>query len=106
MAILESLGFHGGPDVDYWRKKVEAKRMFANSRMVWKVRELCEHTGYELAGMVHRATLHRTDEAEKLYPREAWNLIEGLKKIIAREADEAAIEAAIGQQKEEAGNHG
>ncbi len=40
---------------------------------------------YELAGLVANASRDRTRDPSRLTPREAWNLIEALKKMLDRQ---------------------
>jgi hypothetical protein len=91
MAVLEDEGFEG----HYWRDKVAARAGGgrATERMIWKITELHaqyeELRGdgdphYELSGLVARATKNRTRSFGELTPREAWNMIEQIKKMIER----------------------
>ncbi len=83
MSILEDQGFEDtkhGPG--YWGRKVVEHGQYANARMVHKINELAAQVErYPLAAMCRRMSIERTDEPTRLYPREAWNLIEALKKI-------------------------
>lgn len=85
MAVLEDLGFRGGPDADYWRRKVRLRGMYSGPRMVHKIHALAADQRYQLPALCLRFSDHRTDEPEKLYPREAYNLIEMLKVAVDRE---------------------
>jgi hypothetical protein len=114
MAVLEDLGFSkergwamdrssfsasGGSasrvQSSYWRDKVAARGSQANARMVWKIRDLLktEHR-YEARALCRRMSQGRTDEVDKLTPREAWNLIEMLKEVEQREARRGARDSA------------
>jgi hypothetical protein len=98
MAVLEDL--HG--EGTYWRATVAARGRFANRRLVRKIEELhgeyvraAERAGvdpaerYKLPGLVAGACGERTRDPARLAPYQAYNLIEQLKKIIARTAPAA-----------------
>lgn len=104
MAVLEDLAGGLGSEPYFWRRIVERRGAFANSRMVHKINELysnlqeatgLEDTHYELTGLVARVCQNRTTAAADLTPGEAWRLIEQLKKMIARldkpDSDHATI---------------
>jgi hypothetical protein len=96
MAVLEDMGFEG----HYWRDKVAARGARGTERMCWKIQELLaaydevrgEHAHYELAGLIERATKGRTRLLAELKPREAWNMIEGIKSMIDRVSESADAE--------------
>ncbi len=86
MAVLEGLGFRERDKPgDYWRRRSNAKGEGIDSRVAWKIRELAKESIYELATLVYRHSHHRTREVEQLYPKEAWEIIEMLKKSNERE---------------------
>lgn len=99
MAVLEDLGFEGR----YWRDKVAARGQRGTERMCWKIQELLaaydeirgEHPHYELAGLIQRASKGRTRDLSQITPREAWNMIEGLKAMIDRVQDDACNPAPM-----------
>jgi hypothetical protein len=94
MAVLEDMGYRPFEGADYWRSKVRSRGGQATARLVWKIQQL--HADYEaqrdvdaprhyeLAGLVSNASRGRTRDAAALLPREAWNLIEQLKSMLAR----------------------
>lgn len=85
MAILETKGFRQrGKAPDYWRQTVDRRGVFAHRRQVWVIRQLAEECRYDLGGLCERFSLGRTREPELLYPREAWGLTEGIKKMVDR----------------------
>jgi hypothetical protein len=103
MAVLEDSGFRQpmppgiAPQEDYWRSRVRQRSQFASPRFVWLIHKLFddyraptrhltfEVAGqYKLAGLVRNASRDRTEDPRQLQPREAWNLIETLKAIVAR----------------------
>jgi len=103
MAFLEDSGFPG----TYWRERVNKRGGFANPRMVFKIRELHgqyeelrgdDDPHYELAGLVARASVTTTRDINALLPREAWNLIESLKKMIERLAPKQHLAPALTDQ--------
>jgi len=88
MAIMESMGFRNGGNPTYWQDRVTNRVGTGGSRMVFKIRKLHEqHDRYPLESLCLRFSNQRTDQVTKLYPREAWNLIEMLKDAIERECD-------------------
>jgi len=97
---IESAGGHPG---GYWRDKLAQRGNVAGARMVWKIRQLhsdynfaaeaadiAPDDRYQLSGLVERAANGRTRRPEQLTPKEAWNLIEGLKKMVTRTAHDAS----------------
>lgn len=98
MAVLEDMGFDGHPaGKTYWRDKVRARGSFCGARMAFRIRELTDEQRYELAGLCRRFSGDRTYDVERLYPREAWKLIEMLKAVAKRQGlDAAAAEKAAG----------
>lgn len=100
MATLEDLVDDGNR---YWTRIVESRGRVANGRMTWKIGDLFDELQaldgrYALAGLVDRVSSGRTREPAKLAPREAWNLIEQLKVMIARARQEHAAASAPKQQ--------
>jgi hypothetical protein len=85
MDVLEGMGFvdskHGA---GYWGGKVGRRPFVANERMLRKIEALAAEQKYPLPALVRRFSAKRTDRVEQLLPREAWNLIEGLKAIVER----------------------
>jgi hypothetical protein len=108
MATLEDLAEGNGVDVGpHWRHIVATRGSSATSRMVWLIRQL--HTDYEalrgegdphyeLAGLVERMSRGRRlgpiSDLALLTPREAWNMIEAMKGIIARLAPQPETQNA------------
>jgi hypothetical protein len=88
MALCEQHGFedrcHGA---GYWQGKFEDRAGRASHQQVHKLRELADQTRYPLAPMSRKFSGNRTDTPSELTPREAWNLIEAYKKIIARDGE-------------------
>ena len=86
MSVLEGLGFqdrvHGE---GYWSRKVAERGQYANARMVHKLTELAAGSRYPLPAMCLRHSVERTDQPDRLTPREAWMLIEAYKKMNERE---------------------
>jgi phage gp16-like protein len=86
MDVMEGMGFedskHGA---GYWGRKAARIGFAANDRMIRKIETMAAETKYPLAALVHRFSSKRTDQVQQLLPREAWQLIEALKAIIARE---------------------
>ncbi len=87
MAALEKTHGHG----HYWRQRQERRGSVADPRQLWLIRDLwarydagCADHALQLPGMVERMSAGRTRLLEQLAPREAWNLIEALKQIVAR----------------------
>ncbi|HVS73113.1 MAG TPA: phage protein GemA/Gp16 family protein [Phycisphaerae bacterium] len=97
MAFFEESGYPG----HYWRDKVKTRGNVATERMRWKISELLAHyeeirgelPHYELEGLVARFSHNRTRKVADVTPREAWQLIEALKAIIARVEDAAPAPA-------------
>jgi hypothetical protein len=54
--------------------------------MAFKIRELAKVQRYDLAAQCLKFSGGRTDQPEKLAPREAWKLIEMFKAAASREA--------------------
>ena len=87
MAVLEDEGFRGGGSPTYWRDKVAARGSQANARQLKLINDLhAANPRYALAALCKRFSSDRVDRPERLYPREAWKLIEMLKASNAREA--------------------
>lgn len=85
MAFFESRGFvdsHNGEG--YWQRKVDERDRFANQRLIQKIHALIPQTTYKLEGLCLRFSNGRTDQVQKLDPREAYNLIEMLKAVAER----------------------
>jgi len=99
MAVFEDSGFrHAGKPADYWRSIVAMRGSQCGARMLRKIEELAAAQSYDLAGMCRRISGDRASRPDKLYPREASNLIEALKAISRREtsrrvADSGAVQA-------------
>lgn len=94
MAVLEDMGFADtapGHGPRYWRKKADGSG--SRDRMAHKIKEAAADQRYELAALCLRFSAHRTNDPEQLHPREAWNLIEMLKEVAAREAHADAAPA-------------
>ena len=90
MDVLEGLGFVDSKNrAGYWGGKVRRRGSECGERMRRKIEVLASETKYPLGALVHRFSGKRTDRVEQLLPREAWNLIEGLKAIVGREELEA-----------------
>lgn len=94
MATLEDI--HG--DGNYWRGVVADRKRFASSRQLHLINELfakyeiaaraadvAEIDQYKLPGLVQRHTHNATRDAARMAPWQAHNLIEALKKILARD---------------------
>jgi hypothetical protein len=96
MAVLEDNGFRqfGKPE-NYWRAKVATRGTSAGSRMAFKVRELHQRFDrYPLDALCRRFSQGRTDQVDRLYPKEAWQLIEMLKAAIVREEQRRDMRSA------------
>lgn len=87
MAVIEDTidgkGLRAGR---YWRDKVALRGGVANPRMTAKIHALAKESRYQIGALCLRFSDDRTWAPEKLYPREAWQLIEMLKASNAREA--------------------
>jgi len=109
MATLEDR--HG--DGTYWRERVAARGRIANPRQVHKIHELFNQyraaaaariaftDQYKLPGLVRGHSNGATEDPARMRPWQAWNLIEALKKIIARTTgseDTAQPQVAVNQQ--------
>jgi hypothetical protein len=100
MAFFEESGGGGFPG-HYWQDKVKTRGNVATERMRWKISELLAHyeeirgelPHYEIEGLVARFSHDRTRKVTDVTPREAWQLIEALKAIIARVEDPAPAPA-------------
>lgn len=93
MAVMEDMGFRmAGEPAFYWRGKVSARGSICGERMAMKINALCAYTKFEAAGMAERMSKGRTRIVEQLGPREAYNVIEALKKMINRQDAEGAKE--------------
>lgn len=90
MAVLEDMGWPPLKDQDYWRRKVSERGQSTGSRMAFKIRQLHEGLPYPLEALCRRFSEGRTDKLEELKPREAWKLIEGLKAMRDRWAEQRA----------------
>jgi len=91
MAVLEDSGFrHAGKPADYWRSKVALRGSICGERMVRKIEDLAAGQKYDLAGLCRRVSAERVARVDKLMPREAYQLIEALKAICARQAKAGA----------------
>ena len=86
MAVLEDMGFRGTGAATYWRDKVKHRGMFGNDRMARKIHALAVGCRYPLPSLCLRFSLQRTDQVERLEPREQYALIEMLKDVGEREA--------------------
>jgi hypothetical protein len=87
MAIAEAAGFDDHAlGKTYWRDRVAKRKDFANARMIHKIHALAADQRYDLASLCERFSEHRARLPEELHPHEAWNLIEMLKAVVAREA--------------------
>jgi hypothetical protein len=99
MDVLESLGFVDRDNgAGYWAGKVQRRGQAVNERMLRKIEAMAAETKYPLPALVRRMTNKRTDRAEQLLPREAWQMIEALKAIIERgehAPEELAQERAV-----------
>jgi len=84
MAALEAMGFRDDKDDHHWRDIVARRQRFASSRQVYEIRRRAPDVDYPLAALVRRFSLGRTDQVERLNPREAYSLIEMLKDASAR----------------------
>lgn len=96
MAVLESFGVQLNERLPngYWQRKVDQRGTGAGERMVRKIIELQKQQDrYPLAAICLRHSDGRTDQADKLLPREAWNVIEMLKAVAGREHRHAAVAA-------------
>jgi hypothetical protein len=98
MAVIEDRA--GGKllnySAHYWQDKAGSRSTVANERMTTKIMSLYReyesqecggldgHGIYGLDGLVRRFSNQRTAVIEELQPKEAWNLIEMLKAVIAR----------------------
>jgi hypothetical protein len=90
MGFLEARGF-GGPGAHYWQDKAASQGVLADARQIHLIEQLAVQVPhYKLGGLVMRFSQDRTDKPEQLKPREAYNLIECLKSIIARNNQAAA----------------
>jgi hypothetical protein len=88
MAVLEDSGFDGHPGGStYWRDKVRARSVVCGERMYHLIKRLAKDCRYDLGALCLRFSGDGTDEPALLKPREAWNLIEALKAMNAREGD-------------------
>lgn len=88
LAVLEDSGFDSHPaGPTYWRDKVRLRGSSCGERMARKIHALAGDPAqrYDLAAMCRRMSGGRTAVVEELLPREAWQLIEGFKAIVARE---------------------
>lgn len=94
MAWFESVGFKnttpGQPSVGYWGTKALRHARYASDRELRMIEQLQTQSPYPLPSMVRRLSGNRTDQATELYLKEAYALIEALKKIVEREAAKAA----------------
>lgn len=91
MAVLEDCGFrdtHHGET--YWRDKIALAGSLCGARLVHKLKELAPQQRYELPGLCLRFSQGRTDQVTKLRPREAWQMVDMLKAVIAREGKATA----------------
>ena len=87
MAVLEDMGFRGSGAANYWREKVRLRGMFGNERMARKIHAMATECRYSLPALCLRFSLQRTDQVERLDPREQYALIEMLKDVQAREEE-------------------
>jgi hypothetical protein len=93
MAAFEGMGFRdssqeaGTRAATYWRDTAATQNVFASRREVELIRELVAQTKYAdgLEGLCRVWSNHRTSHAGKLRPKEAHNIIEMLKAVIARQ---------------------
>jgi hypothetical protein len=84
----------GGRPADYWRQKVARRGSAAGDRMVHFIKDLARGGRYVLGTLCLRFSDYRTDQVEKLRPREAWKLIEMLKAARERETRRAETQGA------------
>jgi hypothetical protein len=92
MALLEDSGFDQHPaGSSYWRDKVRARSVVCGPRMYHLIKRLAKECRYDLGALCLRFSAGGTDEPALLKPREAWNLIEGMKAMNFREAQEDFI---------------
>lgn len=94
MAIFEQDGFvFDSSKPFYFRDKVFRRGELVNERVLRKIETLAVINGqpYPLESMTLRMSRQRTRKTEELTPREAFNLIEAIKKIIERENPAEAV---------------
>jgi len=97
----------------YWQDKAGSRSAVANERMGAKIRALyrdyqAQDSGggrYRLDGLVWRFSGGRTSKVEELKPKEAWNLIEMLKALVAKrgpvpEAKPSALQERLFSERE------
>jgi hypothetical protein len=92
MAHFEERGFgtRDGHASFYWRDIVDNRGILAKRSTVYVIRQLAPQQRYQLPTLCLHFSNGRTSEPSKLNPAEAYQLIEMLKSVIAREELEAA----------------
>lgn len=86
MAVLEDMGFRDrNKPGDHWRNQAAGNGQRASSRQVHAIIRLAQSCRYSLPTLCARATDQRTKFVEHLTPKEAWDMIEMLKAVNARE---------------------
>lgn len=99
MAIVEDRagGHLRGFTSGYWQEKAGLRSQVASERMAAKIRALyadyqaqppeVDGGRYRLDGLVYRMSGQTTSAPEEMTPKDAWNLIEMLKALIARRGE-------------------
>ncbi len=75
-----------GPSGDRFRMRKFHAGIFCSPEERNKIRELINQTTLTLPGFIARMTGGRADSLNALYPRDAYIIIEALKKVIGRKA--------------------
>jgi hypothetical protein len=98
MRHFEECGFRrfSGPAGDRFRMRKFHAGLFASPEERHKIADLAEKAGVAVPGFVLRMTRGRIDDINKITPREAYNVIEGLKKIIERAEEKARLDKSRG----------
>lgn len=93
MACFEEIGFRmDAKSATYWRDKVASRNSGKiNEREARKIEAMAALTKYKLPGLVMRISGGKTDRVEQLDSRQAYNLIETLKAIVARDGEAVAV---------------
>lgn len=95
LAVFEDRGWqYTDHSTTYFRDKVEQRSRRADSRQVHLIEQLVLGTAYRLGGLCLRFSDGRTDQPEKLRPREAHCLIEMLKSARDRKDRPAPSDSA------------